>query len=934
MARRGHRQQDDDDSDDEGPQLMFGRGAAFTLSDLNGTAKVQLGTFLKREYALKFKVGARALLASYGADGMLDADRRDEFLAADHRAVTTALTGCLHETLARQVKATLEPAARAELLFVDGFMRRIQQLFDPFAIVSLRNAIEAFQREVNSAGGAGAAKWVEKMRDAFYDIEFQREELTPAQQRTLPTLPAASVASIIRAGIGDGAMMVAVGPALVAWDNTGIVDFAALEVLVLHTQTALDTIASNSTSGTTASYAFGDYGGVRRDDGRNDGRGGRRWDNDRRGQDGRGTRDYSNYTCHRCHVRGHIKVNCPYRNGAAAASAVVTADAYCGSYVLFTDHDKSDVEPVLRVPSAGVPVGQPAAVVGEVLHGFEAGFSLRCDSGTGIHLSQVLSDFDGLELTLPHDKPKVLFGASGVAMDIHGYADMPVHLRDVTGRPFTVTLCMAYVPQAAKGLRLLAMNTLTDKGVVRVFDGFRQTLRFRDGMMAVAHRRPTLPGVPATVFQLQTYRRAVVLAFDGGPVVPSVVQERASLCGLPKPQECFARRAGSAEEVVYEQPSMSESEEVEAGAAKPAVLSIELTGAAPVGDGARFKPGLGKECAEWSKETLTAGDLVVADQRVRAVAYVSLVDTTHVLRSSSSGEMDCHPTIRATLTVPESEQWRAAVAKEVTTTLKKNVVVKEVDPVTLPAGTEEFFSLGLLKIVKGLYGLKQAPRPWYDCLVKWLTSLGSVSEMDACCFKVYRNGDGHTLWLLFWVDDLILSALKVLKYLVSTADVGLTLRPSEDLNLTVYTDVSYGIKAVDYRSVTGMCLFLGRNLIDWTSCAQKVVTRSSAEAEYVAMDVGMKAVLAARNFILTLGMTVFDLVMKVDNTAAIAIAEGVAVSMKVKHLDIIYHFLRDHVAKNTVTLEHCGTNDMVADVLTKPLDISKLLKFRKVLLRE
>jgi len=179
-------------------------------------------------------------------------------------------------------------------------------------------------------------------------------------------------------------------------------------------------------------------------------------------------------------------------------------------------------------------------------------------------------------------------------------------------------------------------------------------------------------------------------------------------------------------------------------------------------------------------------------------------------------------------------------------------------------------------------------------------------------------------------------ALKVLKYLVSTADVGLTLRPSEDLNLTVYmyTDVSYGIKAVDYRSVTGMCLFLGRNLIDWTSCAQKVVTRSSAEAEYVAMDVGMKAVLAARNFILTLGMTVFDLVMKVDNTAAIAIAEGVAVSMKVKHLDIIYHFLRDHVAKNTVTLEHCGTNDMVADVLTKPLDISKLLKFRKVLLRE
>jgi hypothetical protein len=39
-----------------------------------------------------------------------------------------------------------------------------------------------------------------------------------------------------------------------------------------------------------------------------------------------------------------------------------------------------------------------------------------------------------------------------------------------------------------------------------------------------------------------------------------------------------------------------------------------------------------------------------------------------------------------------------------------------------------------------------------------------------------------------------------------------------------------------------------------------------------------------------------------------------------KHIDIKYHWLREHTYENgTVNLEHCTTEDMVADMMTKDL---------------
>ena len=57
-----------------------------------------------------------------------------------------------------------------------------------------------------------------------------------------------------------------------------------------------------------------------------------------------------------------------------------------------------------------------------------------------------------------------------------------------------------------------------------------------------------------------------------------------------------------------------------------------------------------------------------------------------------------------------------------------------------------------------------------------------------------------------------------------------------------------------------------------------------------------------------------------DNKSAMALAKNPTHHKSSKHIDINYHWLREHTYKNgTVELEHCKTENMHADVMTKAL---------------
>jgi hypothetical protein len=68
-----------------------------------------------------------------------------------------------------------------------------------------------------------------------------------------------------------------------------------------------------------------------------------------------------------------------------------------------------------------------------------------------------------------------------------------------------------------------------------------------------------------------------------------------------------------------------------------------------------------------------------------------------------------------------------------------------------------------------------------------------------------------------------------------------------------------------------------------------------------------------------------------DNESDIKIANNPVQHSRTKHIDIRHHFLRDHVAKNDISLEGVRSEDQLADIFTKPLDKATFYRLRSEL---
>jgi hypothetical protein len=56
-----------------------------------------------------------------------------------------------------------------------------------------------------------------------------------------------------------------------------------------------------------------------------------------------------------------------------------------------------------------------------------------------------------------------------------------------------------------------------------------------------------------------------------------------------------------------------------------------------------------------------------------------------------------------------------------------------------------------------------------------------------------------------------------------------------------------------------------------------------------------------------------------DNKAALSLCKDRKEGQRVKHIDIIHHFARDHIASGELSFVNCKSEDNVSDCLTKAL---------------
>ena len=57
-----------------------------------------------------------------------------------------------------------------------------------------------------------------------------------------------------------------------------------------------------------------------------------------------------------------------------------------------------------------------------------------------------------------------------------------------------------------------------------------------------------------------------------------------------------------------------------------------------------------------------------------------------------------------------------------------------------------------------------------------------------------------------------------------------------------------------------------------------------------------------------------------DSTSAISVAKNPVLHSKIKHIDVRYYFLRDHVERGDIDLGYVATQNQLAGIFTKPLD--------------
>ena len=148
-----------------------------------------------------------------------------------------------------------------------------------------------------------------------------------------------------------------------------------------------------------------------------------------------------------------------------------------------------------------------------------------------------------------------------------------------------------------------------------------------------------------------------------------------------------------------------------------------------------------------------------------------------------------------------------------------------------------------------------------------------------------------------------------------------------------WADVSYATHE-DMKSHTGGIFSMGYGIAHHKSTKQKLNTKSSTEAELVGASDYIAYTVWMKRFMEEQGYKLNSNIFYQDNESAIKMEKNGRDSAgnRSRHINIRYFFIKDILRREGITVQHCPTERMVADFLTKPVQGTLFKTFRDIIM--
>jgi hypothetical protein len=203
----------------------------------------------------------------------------------------------------------------------------------------------------------------------------------------------------------------------------------------------------------------------------------------------------------------------------------------------------------------------------------------------------------------------------------------------------------------------------------------------------------------------------------------------------------------------------------------------------------------------------------------------------------------------------------------------------------------------------------------YMQMVGSLIYLSTISRPDIAfaVSKIAQNMSNPTQH--DWVR-----AKRILRYLQGTKDIQLCFSKNGNSELIGYSDADWA-GATNRKSTGGYLFMLAGAPISWSSKLQDTTALSTMEAELISNCEAtkeaylLKQLLSDLNYEIKSPINIFT-----DNQSTIKFIENGALKRQTKHIDIKYYFVREAYINKITKYTYISSENMVADILTKPVE--------------